>query len=30
MADRRIGVARLEVPESLPPGRAADPPAAKV
>jgi len=27
MADNRIGVARLDVPEHLPPGAAADPPA---
>jgi predicted GH43/DUF377 family glycosyl hydrolase len=26
MADNRIGVARLNVPENLPPGAAADPP----
>jgi predicted GH43/DUF377 family glycosyl hydrolase len=30
MADSRIGVARLDMPESLPPGGAADPPEAKV
>jgi predicted GH43/DUF377 family glycosyl hydrolase len=30
MADNRIGVARLDVPELLPPGGAADAPAAKV
>jgi predicted GH43/DUF377 family glycosyl hydrolase len=30
MADNRIGVARLDVPEFLPPGGAADPPEAKV
>jgi predicted GH43/DUF377 family glycosyl hydrolase len=30
MADSRIGVARLDVPESLPPGGVADPPEAKV
>jgi predicted GH43/DUF377 family glycosyl hydrolase len=30
MADRRIGVARLDVPTSLPPGRIADPPEARV
>ena len=30
MADKRIGVARLEVPERLPPGILADPPEAKV
>ncbi|MDD5544214.1 MAG: glycosidase, partial [Acidobacteriia bacterium] len=30
MADNRIGVARLDVPDFLPPGRAADPPEAKV
>jgi predicted GH43/DUF377 family glycosyl hydrolase len=30
MADNRIGVARLDLPEQLPPGGAADPPAAKV
>ena len=29
MADNRIGVARLDVPESLPPGAPADPPRAK-
>ena len=29
MADNRIGVARLDVPESLPPGALADPPRAK-
>ena len=29
MADNRIGVARLEVPEHLPPGAPADPPGAK-
>jgi predicted GH43/DUF377 family glycosyl hydrolase len=29
MADYRIGVARLEVPKVLPPGRVADPPEAK-
>jgi GH15 family glucan-1,4-alpha-glucosidase len=30
MADRRIGVARLDVPTSLPPGGIADPPEARV
>ena len=30
MADNRIGVARLDVPESLPPGGVADPPQGKV
>ena len=30
MADNRIGVARLDVPDLLPPGRIADPPKAKV
>ena len=30
MADNRIGVARLDVPESLSPGGAADPPDTKV
>jgi predicted GH43/DUF377 family glycosyl hydrolase len=30
MADKRIGVARLDVPNFLPPGGAADPPEAKV
>jgi predicted GH43/DUF377 family glycosyl hydrolase len=30
MADNRIGVARLDVPECLPPGGAAHPPEAKV
>ena len=30
MADNRIGVARLDVPESLPPGSVADPPAETV
>ena len=30
MADNRIGVARLDVPEVLPPGGTADPPDAKV
>ncbi|MBA3493322.1 MAG: glycosidase [Gammaproteobacteria bacterium] len=30
MADKRIGVARLEVPERLPAGGLADPPQAKV
>ena len=30
MADKRIGVARLKVPERLPPGGLADPPRAKV
>ena len=30
MADKRIGVARLDVPEVLPPGRIADQPEAKV
>ena len=29
MADQRIGVARLDVPETLPLGAAADPPAAE-
>jgi predicted GH43/DUF377 family glycosyl hydrolase len=29
MADRRIGVARLDVPEQLPTGAAADPPRAE-
>jgi len=29
MADDRIGVARLDLPERLPPGRVADPPGAK-
>jgi predicted GH43/DUF377 family glycosyl hydrolase len=29
MADSRIGVARLDVPELLPPGRVADPPNTK-
>jgi beta-1,2-mannobiose phosphorylase / 1,2-beta-oligomannan phosphorylase len=29
MADNRIGVARLDVPEFLPPGALADPPGAK-
>jgi len=29
MADNRIGVARLDVPESLPPGRLADPARAR-
>jgi hypothetical protein len=29
MADNRIGVARLELPERLPPGAAADPPETK-
>ena len=29
MADNRIGVARLDVPEFLPPGALADPPRAK-
>ncbi len=29
MADNRIGVARLDVPESLPPGAPADPSRAK-
>jgi predicted GH43/DUF377 family glycosyl hydrolase len=29
MADKRIGVARLDVPDSLPPGGVADPPEAK-
>ena len=29
MADNRIGVARLDVPESLPPGALADPPASQ-
>ena len=30
MADNRIGVARLDMPETLPPGESADPPGAKV
>ena len=30
MADYRIGVARLDLPDVLPPGNAADPPDAKV
>jgi predicted GH43/DUF377 family glycosyl hydrolase len=30
MADKRIGVARLDVPDFLPPGAVADPPEAKV
>jgi beta-1,2-mannobiose phosphorylase / 1,2-beta-oligomannan phosphorylase len=30
MADNRIGVARLDVPDFLPPGGAPDPPEAKV
>ena len=30
MADNRIGVARLDLPEFLPPGKVADPPGAKV
>ena len=30
MADSRIGAARLDVPEFLPPGRVVDPPEAKV
>jgi predicted GH43/DUF377 family glycosyl hydrolase len=30
MADCRIGVARLDVPDVLPPGKIADPPEAKV
>src|ERR1035437_5054659 len=30
MADSRIGVARLDLPEILPPGRVADPPKEKV
>ena len=30
MADNRIGVARLDVPDLLPPGRAADLPEASV
>ena len=30
MADNRIGVARLDLPDSLPPGRVADPPEGKV
>jgi predicted GH43/DUF377 family glycosyl hydrolase len=30
MADYRIGVARLDVPDVLPPGRVADSPEAKV
>ena len=30
MADKRIGVARLDLPNALPPGGVADPPEAKV
>ena len=30
MADNRIGVARLDLPEFLPPGAIADPPEAKI
>jgi predicted GH43/DUF377 family glycosyl hydrolase len=30
MADNRIGVARLDMPDFLPPGGAADSPVAKV
>ena len=30
MADKRIGVARLDLPEFLPPGEVSDPPGAKV
>ena len=30
MADNRIGVARLDLPDFLPPGGCADPPGAKV
>jgi predicted GH43/DUF377 family glycosyl hydrolase len=30
MADNRIGVARLDLPDFLPPGAVADPPEAKV
>jgi predicted GH43/DUF377 family glycosyl hydrolase len=30
MADNRIGAARLDLPEVLPPGEGADPPEAKV
>jgi predicted GH43/DUF377 family glycosyl hydrolase len=30
MADKRIGVARLDLPEFLPPGVVSDPPGAKV
>jgi predicted GH43/DUF377 family glycosyl hydrolase len=30
MADNRIGVARLDLPDALPPGRVADSPEAKV
>jgi predicted GH43/DUF377 family glycosyl hydrolase len=30
MADNRIGVARLDMPKSLPPGGDADPPEATV
>jgi predicted GH43/DUF377 family glycosyl hydrolase len=30
MADKRIGVARLDLPDLLPPGGVADPPEARV
>jgi hypothetical protein len=30
MADNRIGVARLDLPDTLPSGAVADPPEAKV
>lgn len=30
MADNRIGLARLDLPDFLPPGGVADPPGAKV
>jgi hypothetical protein len=30
MADKRIGIARLELPEILPPGGVSDMPEAKV
>jgi predicted GH43/DUF377 family glycosyl hydrolase len=30
MADNRIGVARLDLPDFLPPGGVADPPGARV
>ena len=30
MADNRIGVARLDVPDYLPPGGVADPPRARM